>query len=85
MATTGILSNLTKMVLGLKGEKPSNFGVDPTPPNSLHDEYSITGVPNVKWRTISGAGMKPAPSKLDDIKSKFKPGKGSYLNNKPKG
>jgi hypothetical protein len=85
MATTGILSNLTKMLLSLKGEKPSNFGVDPIPPNSLHDEYSTTGVPAVKWRTISGTGMKPVPSKLDNIKSKYKPGKGSYINNQPKG
>jgi hypothetical protein len=83
MAATGILSNLKNMVLGLKGNKPSNFGVDPIPPNSLHDEYSTTGVPNVKWRTISGTGMKPTPSKLDDIKSKYKPGKGSYLNTLP--
>lgn len=85
MAATGILSNLTKMVLGLKGEKPSNFGVDPIPPNSIHNTYSTTGVPAVKWRTISGDGMKPRPSKLDEIKSKYKPGKGSYVNNKPRG
>lgn len=85
MAATGILSNLTKMVLGLKGEKPSNFGVDPIPPNSLHNTYSTSGVPFVKWRTISGAGMKPNPSKLDNLKGKYTPGKGSYINNKPKG
>jgi hypothetical protein len=85
MAATGILSNLTKMVLGLKGEKPSNFGVDPIPPNSLHDQYSTTGKPNVKWRTISGTGMKPSPSKLDNLKGKYKPGKDAYINNKPKG
>jgi len=83
MATTGILSNLTKMVLGLKGEKPKQFGVDPTPPASLHDQYSTTGIPKVKWRTISGEGMKPQPSKLDDLKGKYKPGKGSYLQNPP--
>jgi hypothetical protein len=85
MATTGILSNLTKMLLSLKGEKPSNFGVDPTPPNSLHNTYSTTGEPAVRWRTISGTGMKPLPSKLDNIKSKYKPGKNAYINNKPKG
>jgi hypothetical protein len=83
MATTGILSNLAKMVLGLKGEKPNQFGVDPVPPASLHNQYSTTGVPAVKWRTISGAGMKPQPSKLDDLKGKYKPGKGSYLQNPP--
>ena len=85
MATTGILSNLTKMLLSLKGEKPSNFGVDPVPPNSLHNTYSITGEPAVRWRTISGTGMKPLPSKLDNIKSKYKPGKNAYVNNQPKG
>ena len=67
MATTGILSNLTKSGLGLKGEKPSTFGVDPVPPGSLHDQYSTTGKPAVKWRTISGDGMKPQPSKLDEL------------------
>jgi hypothetical protein len=80
---TGILSNLTKSGLGLKGEKPSTFGVDPVPPGSLHDQYSTTGKPAVKWRTISGDGMKPQPSKLDDLKGKYKPGKGSYLQNPP--
>jgi hypothetical protein len=81
--TTGILSNLTKSGLGLKGEKPSTFGVDPVPPGSLHNQYSTTGKPAVKWRTISGDGMKPQPSKLDDLKGKYKPGKGSYLQNPP--
>jgi hypothetical protein len=86
MATTGILSNLTKMVLGLKGEKPSNFGVNPIPPNSIHNTYSTTGEPDVKWRTISGTGMKPAPSRLDNLsKSKYKSGKDAYVNNQPKG
>lgn len=79
----GILSSLSKMVLGLKGEKPSQFGVDPIPPASLHNQYSTTGKPAVKWRTISGEGMKPQPSKLDDLGSKYKPGKGSYLQNLP--
>jgi hypothetical protein len=80
----GILTSLSKMTLSLKGKKPANFGVDPVPPNSLHNAYSTTGTPQVKWRTISGTGMRPVPSKLDEIKSKYKPGKGSYINNKPK-
>ena len=79
----GILQNLSKMMLGLKGNKPQVFGVDPIPPGSLHNQYSTTGTPNVKWRTISGDGMKPQPSKLDDLKGKYKPGKGSYLSNLP--
>jgi hypothetical protein len=79
-----ILSSLSKMVLGLKGAKPQTFGVDPIPPASLHDQYSTTGKPAVKWRTISGGGMKPLPSKLDNLNSKYTPGKGSYLNTLPK-
>ena len=67
----GILSSLSKMVLGLKGEKPSQFGVDPIPPASLHDQYSTTGTPVVKWRTISGEGMKPQPSRLDVGNDKY--------------
>jgi hypothetical protein len=84
MATTGILSNLKNMVLSLKGTKPTTFGVDPIPPASLHDTYSTTGAPNVKWRTNGLQGMKPAASKLDDLKGKYTPGKGSYVQNPPK-
>ena len=83
MATKGILSNLKNMVLGLRGNKPATFGVDPNPPASLHNTYSTTGTPNVKWNTNGLKGMKPLPSKLDDIKSKYTPGKGSYLNTLP--
>ena len=83
MATRGILSNLRNMALGLKGDKPTTFGVDPIPPASLHNTYSTDGKPNVKWRTNGLTGMKPSPSKLDDIKSKYTPGKGSYLNTLP--
>jgi hypothetical protein len=79
----GLLDKLPDSILGLGGNKPQNFGVDPTPPNSLHYTYSTTGQPNVKWRTISGDGMKPRPSLLDNIKdywnSKFK-----YSDHKPK-
>ena len=71
----GLLDKLTSSILGLKGETPVNFGVDPLPPGSLHDEFSTTGKPNVKWRTISGNGPKPSPSRLDinDSKSKYTP------------
>jgi|LakMenE01Jun11ns_1017448.scaffolds.fasta_scaffold8419549_1 hypothetical protein len=71
----GLLDKLTSSILGLKGETPVNFGVDPLPPGSLHDEFSTTGKPNVKWRTISGNGPKPQPSRLDigDSKDKYKP------------
>ena len=79
-----ILSSLSKMVLGLKGAKPQTFSVDPVPPGSLHLNYSTTGTPNVKWRKTNGQGMKPLPSKLDNLNSKYTPGKGSYLNTLPK-
>ena len=78
-----LLQNITKMALSLKNKQPQTFGVDPIPPGSLHLSYSTTGTPDVKWRTNGLTGMKPTPSKLDDIKSKYKPGKGSYLNTLP--
>lgn len=77
----GILSNFAKSVLGLKGKAPQTFGVDPA--GALHNQYSNEGTPKIKWRTISGEGMKPQPSKLDNLKGKYKPGKGSYLQNLP--
>ena len=63
----GLLDKLTSSILGLKGEKPANFGVNPIPPNSLHDQFSVDGNPDVTWRTISGTGMKPPPSRLDEL------------------
>ena len=71
----GLLDKLKSSFLGMGGNKPQTFGVDPTPPASLHLNYSTDGTPEVKWRTISGAGMKPQPSRLDinDSKSKYSP------------
>lgn len=63
----GLLDLLKKSTLGLGGAKPQTFGVDPTPPASLHDSYSVDGTPNVRWKTISGTGMKPSPSSLDEL------------------
>jgi hypothetical protein len=63
----GLLDKLTSSILGLGGQKPSNFGVNPVPPNSLHDQYSVDGNPDVTWRTINGTGMKPQPSRLDEL------------------
>jgi hypothetical protein len=61
-----LLDRLPGSVLGLKGERPKTFGVDPIPPDSLHKTYSVNGIPdNIKWRVISGYGMKPQPSRLD--------------------
>jgi len=67
-------------ILGLGGNKPTQFGVDPIPPDSLHLNYSTDGKPDVKWRTISGNGPKPSPSRLDinDSKSKYTP-KNKYI------
>ena len=81
----GLLDKLKSSILGLKGEKPQQFGVNPVPPDSLHLNYSTDGKPNVKWRTISGEGMKPLPSRLDigETKDQWKPNK-KYSDNKPK-
>jgi hypothetical protein len=73
----GLLDKLKSSILGLGGKQPSNFGVDPIPPDSLHLNYSTDGKPDVKWRTISGTGPKPKPSRLDigDTKDKYTPTK----------
>jgi hypothetical protein len=71
----GLLDKLKTGVLGLKGAKPQQFGVNPVPPDSLHLNYSTDGKPDVTWRTISGNGPKPQPSRLDigDSKDKYTP------------
>ena len=71
----GLLDKLKTGILGLKGIKPQQFGVNPVPPDSLHLNYSTDGKPDVTWRTISGVGPKPQPSRLDinDSKSKYTP------------
>jgi hypothetical protein len=81
----GLLNKLKSSLLGLGGSKPSNFGVDPIPPGSLHNTFSTDGKPDVKWRSISGGGSKPQPSRLDigDTKDKFRPTK-KYSDNKPR-
>ena len=73
----GLLDKLKDSILGLKGAKPAQFGVDPIPPDSLHLNYSTDGKPNVTWRTISGVGPKPQPSRLDigESKDKYSPKK----------
>jgi hypothetical protein len=73
----GLLDKLKSSVLGLGGNKPAQFGVNPIPPDSLHLNYSTDGKPNVTWRTISGTGPKPLPSRLDinDSKDKYTPSK----------
>ena len=70
-----LLDKLKTGIYGLRGSKPQQFGVNPIPPDSLHLNYSTDGKPNVTWRTISGIGQKPLPSRLDinDSKDKYRP------------
>ncbi len=81
----GLLDKLKSSILGLGGNKPQQFGVNPVPPDSLHLNYSTDGKPDVTWRTISGVGPKPQPSRLDigETKDKFKPSF-KYSDNKPR-
>lgn len=79
----GILQTFASSKLSLQNKRPQQFGVDPAPPDSIHLNYSTTGKPVVKWRSINSVGMIPKPSQLDDLKSKYTPDQGSYINNKP--
>lgn len=64
----GLLDKLKDSILGLGGIKPQKFGVNPAPPDSLHETYSVDGQPSVMWRLIKGnIGIKPSPSKLDEL------------------
>jgi hypothetical protein len=63
----GLLDKLKDSILGLGGNKPQNFGVNPVPPNSLHNLYSVDGQPNVSWRPSNSLGFKPQPSQLDEL------------------
>jgi len=65
-----LLDKLKNSILGLAGVKPQQFGVDPIPPDSLHETYSVDGNPDVTWRLIKGnLSNKPQPSRLDEIDS----------------
>jgi hypothetical protein len=64
----GLLDKLKDSILGLGGAKPQNFGVNPVPPNSLHNLYSVDGNPDVRWRASNtNLNMKPQPSTLDEL------------------
>jgi hypothetical protein len=64
----GLLDKLKNSILGLGGNKPQQFGVNPIPPNSLHQLYSVDGNPDVNWRLIKGnLPNKPLPSTLDEL------------------
>jgi len=63
-----LLDKLKNSILGLGGNKPQQFGVNPIPPNSLHNLYSVDGNPDVNWRLIKGnLPNKPLPSTLDEL------------------
>jgi hypothetical protein len=67
----GLLDKLKSSILGLGGNKPQQFGVNPIPPDSLHQLYSVDGNPNVDWRLIKGnLSNKPQPSTLDELDTK---------------
>lgn len=58
----------TNGTLSLKGGKPTEFGVNPIPPNSLHNLYSVDGQPRITWRLIpNNLQMRPQPSTLDEL------------------
>ncbi len=58
----------TQGTLSLRGAQPANFGVNPVPPNSLHNLYSVYGQPDVTWRLINrNLPMKPPPSTMDEL------------------
>ena len=58
----------TDGTLSMRGGQPANFGVNPVPPNSLHNLYSVDGQPPVTWRLIPGnLAMRPQPSTLDEL------------------
>ncbi len=59
---------LPNSTLGLKGQRPQTFGVNPAPPDSLHDLYSVDGNPDVTWRLIPrNVPNKPLPSTMDEL------------------
>ena len=66
----GLLANIEKMLLGLKGKTPS-LTDGARPGSKLHNTYSINGQPNF--------ARKPSPSNLDLDGNT--PGK--YLDNPP--
>lgn len=52
--------------LGLKGQRPATFDVNPAA--ALHNVYSVDGTPSVKWVSSNGnAGIIPRPSQLDEL------------------
>lgn len=75
----GLLDKLPDSNLGLKGIKPK-FAVEPTPPGSRHQTYSINGLPDIRLVGLNPTSVKPLPSRLD-LNGEKPP---AYLDNPPK-
>ena len=61
-----LLDKLTTSPLGLKGQRPATFDVNPAA--ALHNVYSTQGTPTVRWAQSNGnAGIVPSPSQLDEL------------------
>jgi hypothetical protein len=77
-----ILTNqLPNSNLGLKNQTPPTFGT--VPAGALHNTYSTNGTPSISWNSANSTRVIPKPSQLDDLKSLYTPGAGSYLQNLP--
>lgn len=84
----GLLNLLPTSKLGLGGNKP-DFSIDPNPPASFHDSYSIDGNPSVRVRNNSANFVVPQPSTLDERdtrnNNKYKStGNSKYTDNLPR-
>lgn len=61
-----LLDKLATSPLGLKGQRPATFDVNPAA--ALHNLYSVDGNPSVRWSQSNGnAGIVPQPSQLDEL------------------
>jgi hypothetical protein len=82
-----LTSQLPNSNLGLKNQTPPTFGTTPLglhgSATALHDTYSTNGTPTISWNSLNVRGLNPRPSQLDDLKSTYTPGAGSYLQNLP--
>ena len=76
-----LTSQLPNSELGLKNQTPPSFGT--VPAGALHNTYSTNGTPSISWNSLNVRGLNPRPSQLDDLKSTYTPGAGSYLLNLP--
>ena len=65
----GLFEKLPESTLGLKGEQPPIFDVDPE--RRLHNTFSVDGQPPVRWRASNGNLMyMPPVSTIDELDPK---------------